>query len=181
MLVSWAPGCISLCKTLLLTSFFSPPANKTRVKKRAADDVDCLCVEKIASKLRMPLFLKNANDGSNRLFIGEQIGVIHIYYTDGTKLKKPFLDISSRVKKMTSIEQGMTGMAFHPNFKSNGYFYVYFSTPKGKSKVNHFSNVGEFRVSSKDVNKADPDYFRLILQIPQPYSVHNGGEVNFYT
>ncbi|MEW8547863.1 MAG: PQQ-dependent sugar dehydrogenase, partial [Candidatus Thiodiazotropha sp.] len=160
---------------------FSRPENKARVKKRAADDVNCLCVEKIASKLRMPVFLRNANDGSNRLFIGEQIGVIHIYYPDGTQVKEPFLDITSRVKKMTSIEQGMTGMAFHPNFKSNGYFYVYFSTPKDKSKVNHYSNVGEFKVSSKDINKADPDYFRLVFQIPQPKGVHNGGEVGFYT
>ena len=151
---------------------------------QAVSQEGCLCVERFSNThLRNPIFAKHANDGSNRLFIGEQVGLIHIFYPDGTNLSEPFLDIMPYIKTSRSKgdERGMLGLAFHPNFVANGLFYIYYSThlddPQLREIFDHKIQVAEFRVSDYDRNKADPNYFRLILEVPQPYWNHNGGEV----
>ena len=138
----------------------------------------CLCLEKFAEDLRLPVSLISAYDGSNRMFVAEQFGQVHIFYPDGTKLPEPFVDISSRIGKLPKVsEEGLADIAFHPNFRLNGLFYILFSTP-GKDEVDNYSNLAEFKVSTTDINKADPGYFRLLLQIAQPNWPHNAEKVS---
>ena len=138
----------------------------------------CLCLEEIANDLRLPVSLVHANDGSNRMFIAEQYGAVNVFYPNGTKLDDPLIDISSRIGPLPKVsEEGIGDIAFHPDFASNGLFYVLFSTPEKAKGVHHYSNLAEFKISAKDVNKADPDYFRLLLKIPEHGWTHNAEKV----
>ena len=157
----------------------------------------CLCVERFQNThLRNPIFAKHANDRTNRLFVGEQVGLIHIFYPDGKNLSEPFLDMRDLIltTNWKGDERGMLGLAFHPNFATNGLFYIYYSTSLTVEEdriykfnesrrvwsYNHKIVVTEFKVSSQDPNKAAPrsEHSRHIIQVPQPYPNHNGGEVN---
>ena len=157
----------------------------------------CLCVEKFQNThLRNPIFAKHANDGSNRLFIGEQVGLVHIFYPDGRNISEPFLDMRDLIltTNWKGDERGMLGLAFHPRFSTNGLFYIYYSTSltteedqkyrfyegNFERRYNHKIVVTEFKVSPENPNKALPRsvHSRHIIQVPQPYPNHNGGEVN---
>ena len=123
-----------------------------------------------ASGLSKPVFVTSAFDGSGRLFIVEQGGKIKIY-KDGAVLSKPFLSIGSQVSD--GLEQGLLGLAFHPNFSSNRKLYVYF-TDNGDDIV-----VREYRVSSSNRNVVATSTARTILKISHPYENHNGGMLAF--
>ena len=145
----------------------------------------CLCVKAYDHlTFRNPVFLKHAGDGSNRLFIGEQIGLVHIMYPNGTLLKDPFLDIRADIKTTSSKgdERGMLGMAFHPRYSENGKFYIYYSTHLNPYEAqqqlgNHKIRIEEFKVSASDPYKVDYNYSRIILEVYEPFWNHNGGEV----
>jgi glucose/arabinose dehydrogenase len=129
----------------------------------------------VAGGLVDPINFANAGDGSGRLFVVERIGRIRIIDQDGTLVEEPFLDIQEDVKT-DFLEQGLLGVAFHPNYKENGLFYVYYAdyTTNG----NLF--LVQYKVSDDDPNKADPDSAKLIVSIDaDPYVNHNGGEVQF--
>ena len=111
------------------------------------------------------------NDGNtDRLFIVEQGGEIKII-ENGVVLPTLFLDIDARVK--TGGERGLLGMAFHPNYAINGYFYVYY--------IDNFNNtqVSRFSVNSSNPNEAVPTSELMVLNVTQPYSNHNGGCIHF--
>ncbi|MBL7969230.1 MAG: PQQ-dependent sugar dehydrogenase [Prolixibacteraceae bacterium] len=111
-----------------------------------------------------------ANAGDNRLFVAEQRGNIRIVTSAGTVQSTPFLDITGRV--VYGGERGLLGLAFHPDYKTNGYFYVNY-IGKGDSTY-----ISRFKVSS-DANKADAASEFKILTIYQPYQNHNGGDLKF--
>jgi quinoprotein glucose dehydrogenase len=125
----------------------------------------------------LPVFLTNAGDQSNRVFVLAQKGVIHVFDNkqdvDGAK---EFLDISSRVVyKETENEQGLLGLAFHPKFKQNGEFFIYYSTTdKPLTTV-----ISRFHVSKDDPNRADPKSEEELLRITHPYWNHKGGTIAF--
>lgn len=144
----------------------------------------CLCVQAYNISFRNPVFLENAGDGSNRLFVGEQIGLVHIMYPDGTLEKEPFLDIRADIQTTPSKgdERGMLGMAFHPQFSENGKFYIYYSTHLSQYETvqdlgNHKIRIEEFKVLENNSNKVDYNYSRIILEVYEPFWNHNGGEV----
>ncbi|KAL4237576.1 HHIP-like protein 1 [Mactra antiquata] len=146
----------------------------------------CICLQPFSERFRNPVFLKHANDGSNRLFIGEQIGLIHIMYTNGTVLPYPFLDLQFNVKTSSGKgdERGLLGMEFHPNFSSNGKLYVYYSSPlsayeRSQSLGDHKIRVVEFKVNPNRPNEVDAYDNREILKVYQPWWNHNGGEILF--
>ncbi len=119
-----------------------------------------------------PLFLTNAGDASNRLFVVEQGGTIQVFENDAsTSSKSPFLDISGQIS--SGGERGLLGLAFHPNYENNGYFYVNYTDGNGDTIISRFE------VSGTDQNQADPNSETLILQYDQPYSNHNGGHIAF--
>jgi glucose/arabinose dehydrogenase len=117
-----------------------------------------------------PVFMTSAHDGSGRLFVAEQGGRVKVISRDGTVLPTPLLDLSARVSKGT--EQGLLGLAFHPNFRTNGKFYVDFTNLAGDTVIN------EYRLSPPSSNRVTLPG-RRILTIDQPYVNHNGGDIAF--
>jgi glucose/arabinose dehydrogenase len=120
-----------------------------------------------------PVDLQHAGDNSNRIFVVEQSGQIFVFENDATASeKKVFLDISTKVDDGGN-EEGLLGLAFHPNHKTNGYFYVNYTASAPNRTV-----ISRFKVSS-DANRSDPSSELVILEFRQPYSNHNGGQVSF--
>ena len=133
-----------------------------------------------AVKPLLPLDVMGAGDGSNRLFVALQLG--RIFYFDNspsTTAVTKFLDISENVQfNPNQNEEGMLGLAFHPKFKENGQFFLYY-TPKHNDGEDRRSVVSRFQVSASDPTKADPESEEVLLTIPQPYWNHNGGTIVF--
>jgi glucose/arabinose dehydrogenase len=122
----------------------------------------------VISGLNAPTDIKNAGDGSGRLFILEKPGRILIL-KDGQLLKTPFLDIKDRVGSNGS-EQGLLGLAFHPNFSQNGFFFVNYTDKDGNTHIARFSARGD---------RADPASEKKLLFVQQPFANHNGGALAF--
>ncbi|MBA3531356.1 MAG: PQQ-dependent sugar dehydrogenase [Ardenticatenales bacterium] len=112
-----------------------------------------------------------ASAGDDRLFVVEQAGRIRVVESDGRVRPTPFLDIVGRVNS-DGNEQGLLGLAFHPGYASNGYFYVNYTNSAGDTVI------ARFQVSS-DPNVANGQSEHLILGIDQPYANHNGGDLAF--
>ncbi len=113
-----------------------------------------------------------ANAGDTRLFIVEKKGIIRIINENGQLLPNPFIDIDPKVIA-SSGEQGLLGLAFHPNFAQNGYFYVNYVNNSGDTQISRFS------VNANNPDRADPNSEFPLLILDQPYANHNGGDLNF--
>ena len=126
-------------------------------------------VEPIVTGLANPVAITHSGDGLGRLFIVLQTGQILVY--DGTQvLPVPFLDISSLVS--TGGERGLLSVAFHPNYAANGLFYVNYTDKQGDTVIAQYA-------VSDDPNIAASDSAVILLTIAQPFSNHNGGELQF--
>jgi len=125
-------------------------------------------------KFNRPLWMEEAPDATKRLFVVEQGGKVFVFPREsGAKDPKVFLDITNR-KPQEQNEEGLLAFAFHPQFKANGLFYIYYSQQAPKRSV-----LSEVQVSKSDPDKADLATERIILEVPQPYWNHNGGTVVF--
>ena len=121
-----------------------------------------------------PVDIQHAGDGSGRLFIVEQAGVIRVIAGDSTTMSAPvFLDIRARVQS-SGNEQGLLGLAFHPKYAENGYFYVNYTASSPERTV-----IARFSRSATDPNVADASSGTVLLEFAQPYSNHNGGQIAF--
>lgn len=129
-------------------------------------------LKEVASGLDLPVFLTHAGDGSGRMFVLEKPGRIVILNQDGQELDQPFLDIRSKVGS-SGYEQGLLGLAFHPNYEQNGLFFVNYTDRQGDTVIERY------RVLQDDANRADPSTAKAILKIDQPFPNHNGGMVAF--
>ncbi|XP_040408838.1 HHIP-like protein 2 isoform X2 [Cygnus olor] len=138
-----------------------------------------LCLAEVANGLRNPVLMLHANDQTHRAFVAEQLGVVWVYLPDGSRLEEPFLDIKSIVLATPWIgdERGFLGMAFHPNYKHNGKFYIYYSY-MDKKRVEKV-RISELKVLASDANKADPHSERNLLELEEPAANHNGGQLLF--
>ncbi len=126
-------------------------------------------VAPLVSGLVGPVDISSAGDGSGRLFIVERFGRIRIW--DGaTLLAQPFLDIG--VLTTTDGERGLLGIAFHPSYGTNGRFFVHYTDLNGGNVL------AEYAVST-DADLADPSSAAILLQVAQPFSNHNGGQIRF--
>ncbi len=124
-------------------------------------------------KFERPVELTYADDDSQRLFVVEQHGVIRVFENrDDVEQSKVFLDIQEVVSR-DGNEEGLLGLAFHPKFKENGEFFVYYST-RPRASV-----LSRFRVSADDPDRADRQSEEELMRIDQPYSNHNGGSIRF--
>ena len=122
-----------------------------------------------------PVDLQHAGDGTNRLFVLQQHeALVRVFSNEpGVESAGVFLDISDRVRTEGG-EEGLLGLAFHPDYASNGYFYVYYSASSPRRSV-----IERFTVSAEDPNEADIESGLVILEISQPYSNHNAGQLAF--
>ncbi|MEO8233352.1 MAG: PQQ-dependent sugar dehydrogenase [Ignavibacteriota bacterium] len=121
------------------------------------------------------LNLQNAGDGSNRLFAVERDGRIKVFQNQtNVNTTKLFLDITDRVT--SGGETGLLGLAFHPDYETNGYFYVNYTAPNPLHTV-----ISRFKVSSTNPDSADKNSELILLTYDQPYSNHNGGCLAFGT
>ncbi|HCT44315.1 MAG TPA: hypothetical protein DF699_03810, partial [Phycisphaerales bacterium] len=134
-----------------------------------------LTTEVFVTGIDRPVYMTHAGDGSGRTFIIEQEGAIRIVDADGNLLPTPFMDIDGTVQGGDSggNEQGLLGLAFHPDYANNGKFYVNYTGSGGDTRI------AEYQVSSSDPNVADTGTARIIMFYDQPFSNHNGGWLGF--
>jgi glucose/arabinose dehydrogenase len=119
-----------------------------------------------------PVGIYSPDDGSNHLFILEQGGRIFSFNNSIDVVEKHlFMDISDLIS--TGGERGLLGLAFHPNFSSNGYFYLDYTNKTGDSIISRF------KIKDDDTNFGNKSSQKIILTIEQPYSNHNGGQIAF--
>lgn len=126
-------------------------------------------LERVASGLDFPTTVVQPADGTGRFFILEQPGRIRVIQ-DGELLPEPFLDLSDRVSCCN--EQGLIGLAFHPDFAANGELFVHYTDLAGNTQI------ARYRVSG-DPNRADPGSAEPLLSLGQPFDNHNGGQLAF--
>lgn len=119
-----------------------------------------------------PIDIQHAGDNSNRLFVVSQNGAIHVFENNSeVEVSSIFLNITDEV--LYGGEQGLLGLAFHPDFSENGYFFINYTAGNPRRTV-----IARFSVSSNP-NIADPSSKIILLEINQPYSNHNGGQIAF--
>lgn len=141
-------------------------------------------VEAVAEGLTAPMTAVSPDDGTGRLFIADQVGVVKILDANGTLLEEPFLNVSSKMVKLGQgyDERGLLGLAFHPDYRDNGRVFVYYSAPLRSGAPgdwNHTNLLSEFTVSSSDPNKVDMNSEKVLMQVDLPYMNHNGGQIRF--
>jgi uncharacterized repeat protein (TIGR03806 family) len=146
--------------------------------QEASQELQGAGLERAYPRLRFerPIFLTSSNDGSGRVFVAEQDGVIRVFDggDDSVAESRVFLDIREQVSRQMN-EEGLLGLAFHPDYKTNGLFFVHYSSlAPDKTGV-----VARFKVSKSDPNVADPASEVEILRQRQPYRNHNGGGLEF--
>ena len=121
-----------------------------------------------------PLDLQNAGDGTDRIFVVEQSGKIYVFENNtGVTVKKKFLDITDSVS--SGGEMGLLGLAFHPNYENNEYFYLNYT----KSSPYRRTLIVRFQVSNANPDSADRSSSKILMEIAQPFSNHNGGQLAF--
>ena len=124
----------------------------------------------------LPVELVNAGDGTNRLFVVQQRGIIYVFQNSPTVgTRRVFIDLSDRVST-SGGETGLLGLAFHPSYRTNGYFYVNYTNSLSGSLTSY---IARYQVSAGNPDSAVKSSEQILLTIPQPYSNHNGGKVAF--
>ncbi|AZA93398.1 Quinoprotein glucose dehydrogenase B precursor [Chryseobacterium nakagawai] len=126
-------------------------------------------LEEFATGLTSPVEITNAND--SRLFVVQQNGMIKIVQPNGAINATNFLDIAPKI--VYGGERGLLGLAFHPQYSTNGYFFVYYNNTAGNIVLARYS------VNSTNPDIADPNSEKILLNIPKPFANHNGGSIHF--
>jgi glucose/arabinose dehydrogenase len=144
----------------------------------------------LTDSLVAPVGVFEPPDGSKRLFVVDEIGKIWIIGADGKKLTTPFIDVTSKMVTLSPSydERGLLGLAFHPDFKTNGKFYLFYTAPPragmpvpgpAGSLWNNTTTISEFQVSAGNTNQADIGTERILIQDNHPYLNHNAGTLAF--
>ncbi|MFN0134753.1 MAG: PQQ-dependent sugar dehydrogenase [Phycisphaerae bacterium] len=141
-------------------------------------------LERVASGIAAPVGIVFPDDGTGRAFILSQPGRIFVMTRDGAVSETPLLDLRDHVIELTPTydERGLLGMALHPQFGSNGRFFVFYNAVASDAVAAASDSevrVSEFAVSSADENIADPASERILLRVGKPQFNHNGGQLAF--
>lgn len=121
-----------------------------------------------------PVDFQYPEDGTNRVFVVEQAGTIHVFEKESSvESTDIFLDIEDKVSRRGN-EEGLLGLAFHPEFSANNYFYVYYSAANPRRSV-----VARYEVDPDNPDRALPNSETILMEIAQPYGNHNGGQISF--
>jgi glucose/arabinose dehydrogenase len=140
--------------------------------------------EVVAEGFSSPVMLVEPEDGSQHLFVVDQVGLIWII-SEGKRIEKPFLDLRARIVELNSFydERGLLGLAFHPNFATNGRFYVSYSgtlqSGLSPAEWDHTTYISEFSVSANDTTQANPDSENVLLSMDKPGYNYEGGHIAF--
>lgn len=165
----WMRICAGMLVALLATSAIhaAPPC----AEPPAGAGFPPVTLQQIAQGLREPVHIAVAPDGSGRLYVVEQAGVVRI--VERRKLQpEPFLDIRDRVE--SGGEKGLLSIAFHPRYRDNGLFFVDYTA---RDATGLHTRVSRWRRATTE--RADPKSETVLLHIGQPYSNHNGGQLAF--
>jgi glucose/arabinose dehydrogenase len=144
----------------------------------------------VVDSLVSPVFISEPPDGSKRLFVVDEIGKIWIIGSDSKKIATPFIDVTSKMVSLSPAydERGLLGLAFSPDFKTNGKFYIFYTAPPRPGTPvpgapgatwNNLTRISEFKVSASDPNQADLSTERILIQDDHPYLNHNAGTLAF--
>lgn len=133
-----------------------------------------LRVEPFLTGLAQPVLIRSANDGTGRLFIVHQRGRISVV-EPGSTTPSTFLDIASKVSQ-TGSERGLLGLAFHPDFETNGYFFVNYTRTNTDSTTT--TVIARFKAATGNAT-APASSERIVMTVGQPFANHNGGMVEF--
>lgn len=165
---------LSLVFSVLIAGL-SAQEDEPIITRNSAPNPNSIRLTAIATGLNRPLYLTHAGDGTGRLFILEQGGVIHVW-ENGAILPTPFLNVTDLltwdVNTGGYTERGLLGIAFHPNYEENGRFFINYTNRDGATVV------AEYAVSD-DPYIADAASGRIIFTQSQPYANHNGGHMDF--
>ena len=143
-------------------------------------------VQIVASGLTSPIQLVQPAQLSTR-FVVDQIGLVRMIAADGTLLPQPFLDVTARITPLNpgGDERGLLGLAFHPDFHTNGRFFVFYTAPPRTADFNNTITISEFLAELPPGSGADrvpiavPGSERIVLQVDHPQANHDGGTVAF--
>lgn len=173
-------GTITLLVLSCATALFvlGVPAARPAAAQAGPDPATIrVSAERVVMGLQRPVGIANAGDGSGRIFVIEKVGRVRIL-RDGRLEPRAFLDITDRVQS-GSNEQGLLGIAFHPDYAENGRFFVNYTTSRPISGLgNGDTVVARFQVTA-DPDRADPDSGDFVIGYDQPFSNHNGGHLAF--
>lgn len=143
-----------------------------------------IALVKIADGFVDPTNVASAKDGTGRMFVVERVGRIRIVNKNGSVEAKPFLDLTNfnplgSDVQTGFVEQGLYSVAFHPNFRQNGYFYVHYAS----LPFNGDGVIVRFQVDPASPNHLTPERTKqtakVLMRIEQPYYNHNGGQIEF--
>ena len=151
------------------TSAAGPASVATTTSARAATP-PAVRLQKRPQTFSQPVYLTSPPGDTSRLFVVEKTGKI-VIVKNGARLATPFLDITSKVS--TGGEQGLLSMAFDPSYATNGRFYVDYTNAAGDTRV------VRYRTSVADPNVAVASSAKVLLRVAQPYTNHNGGQLQF--
>ncbi|KAM3875256.1 HHIP-like protein 1 [Diretmus argenteus] len=145
-----------------------------------ADSDGCLelCLQEVANGLRNPVAMVHADDGTHRFFVAEQLGYVWVYLANGSRVDRPFLNLTQAVltSPWAGDERGFLCIALHPRLSTVRKAYVYYSVSVGKQER---IRISEFTLSTHDENQLDHSSERTILEVVEPASNHNGGQLLF--
>ncbi len=150
----------------------------------AADPLPAVALERIADGLTAPIEIADPDDGSGRLFIVEQSGTIRILTAGGTLLPEPWLDLRPNMVALIEgfDERGLLGFALHPEFATNGRFFVTYTAalaPTAPPGWSHTRRVSEFTAGPATPDRVEIASERVVLALDWPSRKHNGGGLAF--
>jgi glucose/arabinose dehydrogenase len=170
--VSWSlAACDGQSPTAGISASPETSASPIATPDSSATPPERLTLELVTGGLTEPIGISSSGDGSGRLFVNERGGLIRVIGPDGDLRGEPFVDLSDRLA--AGGERGLLGVAFHPNFASNGRLFVHYSRAGDGATV-----VSELR-ASPELQTADPGSERILLTVAQPFANHNGGQLAF--
>jgi glucose/arabinose dehydrogenase len=132
-------------------------------------------LQTVFTGLTRPVLIRGANDGTRRLFILQQNGIVRVVQP-GSSTPTDFINVAAKITVPVTAgdERGLLGLAFHPQFASNGKFYLNYTRVGDGATV-----VAEYKTVAGNPNQGDLASERILFTVPQPFTNHNGGNLNF--
>lgn len=163
------------------------PASDLRVTSEDLFKIKPVDLQLVSDNMVSPIGLVAAPDESKRMFVIDQIGKVWVLDAAGNRLPDPFIDVSPLMVTLNPFydERGLLGLAFHPDYATNGRFYLYYTAPPRaggpvpEASWNNISRISEFRVAAPGANVANLGSEKIILEVDQPQSNHEGGTIAF--